>query len=60
MRYEVLIQKLNKINEKEINNIKLNGIKRPAPKENLKNYSNSKKIEYIKMLLNQIKNIYNK
>ena len=60
MRYEGLIQKLNKINEKGINNIKLNVIKRPAPKENLKNYSNSKKIEYIKMLLNQIKNIYNK
>ena len=60
MRYEGIIKKLNKINEKGINNIKLNGIKRSATKENLKNITNNKQIESLKMLLNQIKNIYNK
>ena len=60
MRFEGIIQKLNKLNMKIIDSDKLYGIKRSARKENLKDYSNRKQNEYIKKLLNQIKNIYNK
>ena len=58
IKFEEKFKNNNAGNDRRINNISLNS--KSMSKDNFKNLSKIKQIEYIKNLVNQIKNIYNK
>ena len=59
-RHEELLKKMNKLDEKGNNNDNLNKSFKRTNKYELNNFTNNKQIEYVKILLNKIKNSYNK
>ena len=59
MKCERIIKKLSKMNEKGINN-NLNSFQKSFNKDNIKDFSETKRNENIKILINKIKNIYKK
>ena len=57
LKYERIVEKYNKINDKEISS---NGFYKSSNKYNLKDISNNKEDKIIKVLVNKIKGIYKK
>jgi len=60
MKDEKIIEKMNKINKREITSNSLYEKQRTISRDDLNNLSKAKQLEYIKMYVNNIKQIYRK